>query len=65
MVGADGPGPVAQVSLQPHQSAIADLLQRLQLDPPTGSLHRPGQVTCSRLGGTYQVAQLHALALEL
>lgn len=65
MVGADGPGPVTQASLQLHQSAIANLLQRLQLDPAPGGLHRPGQVTCPRPGGTYQVAQLHALALEL
>ena len=44
---------VTQVSLQLHQSAIADLLQRLQLDAAPGGLHSPGQVTRPRPGGTY------------
>jgi hypothetical protein len=65
VVGADGPGPVTQVRLQFHQPAIADLLQRLQLYPAPGGLHSTGQVTGSRPGGTEQIAQLHALALEL
>ena len=36
------PRPVAQVGLQLHQRAVADLLQRLQLDPAPGGIHRPG-----------------------
>jgi hypothetical protein len=65
MVGADGPGPVTQIRLQLHQSAVADLLQRLQLDPAPGGLHRTGQVTGPRPGGTDQIAQLDALTLQL
>ena len=48
VVGADRAGPVAQVGLQPHQGAVADLLQRLQLDPAARGLHRPGQVAVPR-----------------
>ena len=44
VVGADRAGPVAQVGLQLHQRAVADLLQRLQLDPAARGIHRPGQV---------------------
>jgi len=65
MVGADSPGPVTHIGLQLHQRAIADLLQRLQLDPAPGCLHRPGQVTRPRSGRTDQVTQLDALMLEL
>ena len=65
VVGADGPGPVAHIGLQLHQGAIADLLQRLQLDPAPGRLHRPGQVTRSRPCRAGQVAQVHALAFKL
>ena len=65
VIGADGAGPVAQIGLQLHQGAIADLLQRLQLNPAPGGIHRPGQVTRSRPRRTDQVAQVHALALEL
>ena len=65
VVGADGPGPVAQIGLQLHQGAIADLLKRLQPDPVPGRLHRPGQVTGSRPCRTGQVAQVHALAFKL
>ena len=65
VVGADGAGPVTLIGLQLHQGAVADLLQRLQLDPAPGRLHRPGQVTRSRPCRADQVAQVHALALEL
>ena len=65
MVRADGPGPVTQIRLQLHQGAIADLFKRPELNPAPGGFQRPGQVTCSRPRGAYQVAQVHALALEL
>ena len=65
MVRADGPGPVAQIRLQLHQGAIADLFKGLELNPAPGGFQRPGEVTCSRPRGEYQVAQVHALALEL
>ena len=65
VVGADRAGPVAQVGLQLHQRAVADLLQRLQLNPAAGGIHRPGQVAAARPGLGEQVAQVHALALEL
>ena len=65
VVGADRAGPVAQVGLQQHQGAIAGLLQRLQLDPAAGGIHRSGQVTPSRARLTEKIAQVHALALKL
>ncbi len=65
MVGADRTGAVAQIGLQPHQRAIAGLLQRLQLDPAAGGIRRSGQVTPSRPRRTEQITQVHALALEL
>ena len=65
VVGADGASPVTQIGLQLHQDAIADFLQRLQLDPVPGRIHRSGQVTHSRPCRAGQVAQVHALALEL
>ena len=65
VVGADRAGPVTQVGLQQHQGAIADLLQRLQLDTAAGSVHRSGQVTPSRSRRTNQIAQVHALPFEL
>ena len=45
VVGTDGVRTVAQVGLQLHQGAIADLLQRLQLNPSTRGIYRAGQVT--------------------
>ena len=65
VVGADRPGPVAQVGLQQHQGAVADLLQRLQLDPAARRLRRPGQVARPRPRRAEQVAQVRALPVEL
>jgi hypothetical protein len=65
VVGADGAGPVAQLGLQLHQGAVADLLQRLQLNPAARHLHRPSQVTASRPRLAEQVAQAHTLPLDL
>ena len=65
VVGADGTGTVAQVGLQQHQSAIACLLQRLQLDPAADGIHRSGQVTRTRPCRTQQITQIRGLALEL
>ncbi len=65
VVGADRTGPVAQVGLQQHQGAVAGLLQRLQLDPAAGGIHRSGQVTRPRPRRTQQIAQVRALALKL
>ncbi len=42
VVGAHRTGTVAQVGLQQHQGAVADLLQRFQLEPAAGGLHRSG-----------------------
>ena len=64
VVRADRPGPVAQVSLQQHQVAVADFLQRLQLDPAPRRLRRPGQVTGPRPGGAEQITQVRALTVE-
>ena len=65
VVGADRAGAVAQVSLELHQRAIAGLLERLQLDPPPGGIHCPGQITPPGPRGADQIAQLYALALQL
>jgi hypothetical protein len=65
MVGADRTGPVAQVSLQLHQGAITDLLQRLELDPATGRIHGSGQVPRSRPRRAGEITQIDALALQL
>ena len=65
MVGAHRAGPVTQVGLQPHQGAVAGLLQRLQLDPAADGRGRAGQVARALLRRAGQVAQVHALALEL
>ena len=48
VVGADGSGAVAQVGLELHQRAVADLLQRLQPDPRRAASQRPGQVARRR-----------------
>ena len=65
VVGADGAGPVAQLGLQLHQGAVADLLQRLQLNPAARHIHRPGQVTAPHPPLAEQVAQAHTLPLDL
>ena len=65
VVGAHRTGAVAQVSLELHQGAIAGLLERLQLDPAPGRIHRPGQITPPGPRRADQIAQLHALALQL
>ena len=48
VVGAHRTGAIAHVGLQLHQGAVADLFQRLQLDPAAGDIHRSSQVTRSR-----------------
>ena len=65
VVGTHRTGPVAQVSLQQHQVPVADFLQWLQLDPAPGRRAPPPQVTGSRPRGTEQIAQVHALTVEL
>ena len=65
VVGAHRAGAVAQVSLELHQGAIAGLLERLQLDPAAGRIHRPSQITPPGTRRADQIAQLHALALQL
>ena len=65
VVGAHRAGAVAQVSLELHQGAIAGLLERLQPDPAAGGIHRPGQITPPGARRADQIAQLHALALQL
>jgi hypothetical protein len=65
VVGADGASPVARVGLQLHQGAVTGLLQRLQLDPAARGVHRPGQVTAWHLRLAQQIAQVHALPLDL
>ena len=64
MVGAHRPGTVAQIGLPLHQGAMADLLQRLELDPAARHIDGPGQVTVPRPRLAEQVAQVHALALD-
>lgn len=64
MIGADRSRPVAQVGLQPHQCAIAGLLQRLQLDPAPRGLYGPGQISGLRPRRAGQVAQLRTLAFQ-
>ena len=64
VVGAHGTGTVAQVGLQQHQGAIAGLLQRLQLDPAAGGIHRSGQVARARPRRAEQIPQVRALAFE-
>ena len=56
VVGTDGARTVAQIGLELHQGAIADLLKRLQLNPAARGLHRPGQVTAARPRLTQQIA---------
>ncbi len=65
VVGAHRTGAVTQVGLELHQGAIAGLLKRLQLDPAAGGIHRPGQITAAGARRADQIAQLHALALQL
>jgi len=65
VVRTDGPRAVAQIGLQLHQGAIADLLQRLQLNPATRGIHCAGQVTAARPRLPQQIAQAHALPLNL
>ncbi len=65
VVGAHRAGAVAQVSLELHQGAIAGLLERLQLDPAAGGIHRPSQISPPGARRADQIAQLHALALQL
>jgi hypothetical protein len=65
VVGADGARAVSQAGLQLHQRAIADFLQRLQLDPAPGDGHRARQVARPRPRGADQIAQVHALTLKL
>ncbi len=65
MIGADRAGPVAQLGLEVHQPAVADLLQRQQLDPAPGRRHRAVQVPGAGQGLAEQVAQVRALPLQL
>jgi len=65
VVGADGAGPVARVGLQLHQGAVTGLLRRLQLDPAARGIRRPGQVTAAHPRPAQQIAQVHALPLDL
>ena len=65
MVGAHRASAVAQVSLELHQGAIARLLERLEPDPAAGGIRRRGQITPPGAGRADQIAQFHALALQL
>ena len=65
MVGAYRAGPVTQIGLPLHQGAVADLLQRLELDPAARHIDGPGQVAVPGSRLAEQVAQVHALALDL
>ena len=65
MIGTDGACAVAQIGLQLHQGAIADLLKRLQLNPAARGIHRPGQVPATRPRLAQQIAQADALPLDL
>lgn len=65
MVGAERARAIAKIGLEPHQGAVADLLQRLQLDPAPGGFHGSGQVTRARPRRAQQIAQVHVLSLEL
>ena len=65
MVCAYRTRPVAQLSLQLHQDSIADLLQRLQLNPVAHGIGRPGQVPPPRSHLRNQVPQVHAMPLKL
>ena len=65
VVGTDRPGQVAQVSLEQHQVAVADFLERLQLDPTPRHLRGTGQVTGPCPCGAEQIAKVRALTVEL
>jgi hypothetical protein len=64
VVSAERARAVAQIGLELHQRAVADLFQRLQLDPAPGGFHGSGQVTRAPPRRAQQIAQVHALALE-
>lgn len=65
MIGTRGAGPISRLCLQPHQVAVADLLERGESDAATRDLDRPGRIAgaCERAG--QQIAQIHAATFEI
>src|SRR5258708_24438661 len=64
MIGPERTGTITQVSLEPHQRPVADLFERLQLDPAAGGGCRRSQVPRIGLRPAEQVTQVRALALK-